>query len=259
MNLIRRHGAARAALIVFAALGVSLALAAPASASTGLDAANRAFAEGHFADAAAQYESIVAREGYSAPVLFDLGNAYQRQDKPALAILAYERAKLLAPRDAAITENLETARKAAGVSDDSGMLDRVTHRLTDNEWTWLATAAFWLAAAGAAGAWLFPRGRTWLVRAATAGALVGAVAAVGLVSSMGEERAALAIRAAPVLVSPFDGAQSSFSLRPGSGVEIQRAHEGYVLVRDGQGRSGWVEHRAIARLVGDESGASLGG
>jgi hypothetical protein len=60
-------------------LGVALLLAAslahaafnPATFET----ANNAFAQGKYAEAARSYESIIAQQGYSAPVLFDLANA----------------------------------------------------------------------------------------------------------------------------------------------------------------------------------------
>jgi tetratricopeptide (TPR) repeat protein len=245
----------RSLLAVVVAL-VAMLGASTASASPALDAANRSFAEAHYGDAATQYESLVRSEGYSAPLLFDLGNAYLRDDKPALAILSYERARLLAPRDAAIAANLAEARKAAGVADEPSFAHRAAHVLTTNEWTWIAAVAVWLAIAAGAGAWLFPRRRAWLVRAASLGALAGAPAIVALAASSHDLHAALVIRAAPVLVSPFDGAQSSFSLRAGSDLELARVHDGYVLVRDRAGRSGWVERSAVAPLV---DGARLGG
>jgi tetratricopeptide (TPR) repeat protein len=256
VHFVRRHGLAIAIVNVVVAFALALAMRASASP---LDDANRTFAEGHFADAAARYEAMIAHDGYSAPVLFDLGNAYLRADQPARAMLAYERARLLAPRDAAIATNLAEARKAAGVTDERNAFDRAVHVLTRDEWGWIATLAFWCAVAAGTGAWLFPRRRAWLVRTAAVGGFVAAIAAGGVVVSRHDDRAALALKAAPVLVSPFEGAQSSFVLRAGGGVEIQRAHGGYLLVHDRQGRSGWVERGVIAPLVPDGGAATLGG
>ena len=41
-----------------------------------------------------------APSGYSAPALYNRANAYARAGKPGLAVLNYERAKLLEPKDA---------------------------------------------------------------------------------------------------------------------------------------------------------------
>ncbi|MGH7295673.1 MAG: tetratricopeptide repeat protein, partial [Polyangiaceae bacterium] len=257
-----RRIAARIArrLLALAALGLAMGLASPASASTSLDDANRAFALGHYDEAAAQDEALLARRGYSAPVLFDLGNAYLRAGKPVDAVLAYERARLLSPRDAAIADNLAAARKAAGLAADGGqgglgglggLVERVDHRLSAGEWTWLAFGAFWLALAAGGGALLFRRPRGWLLGAACAGTLVAAIGAAGLVVSSRDLHAGLAMHAAPVLVSPFPSAQSSFALPAGTAVELGRVHDGYVLVRDRAGQSGWVEQAAVAPLVPD--------
>src|SRR5689334_2789551 len=91
-----------AALLV---AGCLLSVAPRAHAAT-LDDANRAFAEGRYSVAAAAFDELVHEQGYSAPLLFDLGNAYLRAGRPADAIVAYERAKVLSPRDREITENL---------------------------------------------------------------------------------------------------------------------------------------------------------
>lgn len=234
---------------VLAVLAACLGMTRLASASVAFDAANRAFAEGHYADAAARYEALIAREGYSAPVLFDLGNAYLRDNKPARALLAYERARLLAPRDPAIARNLSQARAAVGFEDHSNVGERLARRLTLDEWTWLGAVAFWLMAGTAAGTFLWRDRRSWLWRAALAGAAVSGVSLAAIAVSSRALRTGLVLEAAPVLVSPFAGAESSGSLRPGAEVEIERGHDGFALVRDRTGQEGWVERGVVAPLA----------
>jgi hypothetical protein len=253
-TLARRHRASRYLLVGFAALTVllaTIALSRRAFASPTLDAANHAFAEGHFAQAAAKYQTLIDEHGYSAPALLDLGNAQLRDGKPVEAILAYERARLIAPRDAAIANNLAEARKAAGVEPEPKLADRISHVLTANESTWLATAGVWLGLAFGAAAVLFPRRRPWLTRGASMSVIAGAVGIVALVVARGDAHAALVMKAAPVLVSPFDGAQSSFSLHAGSDIELGSVHDGFVLVRDRGGESGWVDRAAVTPLIAD--------
>ena len=251
MIFARYHQWERIAVAIVLAVVAVLGLAPTAWASSELDAANRAFARGHYSDAARQYQAIIDAKGYSAPVLFDLGNAYLREGKPAEATLAYERARLLAPRDSAIATNLAEARKATGAVETRGPTGHATHVLTTTEWTWLASVAFWLLVASVGSAWLSPRRRPWFARAAVVAFLLTALSVGSLVVSRDDQRAAVVLRAAPVLLSPFEGAQSSFSVGAGNDVLLGRHHDTYVLLHLPDGRSGWVERSVVAPLVSD--------
>lgn len=180
-----------------------------------------------------------------------MGNAYLRAAEPAEAILAYERASLLAPRDGAIAANLAAARKIAGTPEESGLAHRFESALSIDEWTWLLTGAFWLTLAAGTAAVLWDRRRHTFVTAASISATVALTACAGLTLSSRVLSAGLATRAAPVLVSPFASAQSSFSLPSGAPVELGAIHEGYVFVHEADGRSGWVEREAVARVIPD--------
>ena len=69
-----------------------------------------AYANGNYADAISAYEALLANEGESAEVHYNLGNAYYKSENIAKAILAYERALLLNPGDEDIAFNLQLAR-----------------------------------------------------------------------------------------------------------------------------------------------------
>ena len=77
--------------------------------------ANTSFESGNYRAAISQYEAILAHNGFSAPLLFNLGNAYYRDGQFGAAILNFERAQVLAPRDNSIAANLRLAREKAGV------------------------------------------------------------------------------------------------------------------------------------------------
>ena len=53
----------------------------------------------------------VIQSAYSAPALYDLGNFYARAGRPAMAVLNYERARILAPTDPDIQANLSQVRE----------------------------------------------------------------------------------------------------------------------------------------------------
>ena len=78
----------------------------------------------------------------SAPALFNRGNALVREGKPGPAILAYERAQQLAPRDPAIAHNLKAVRDTAGVVAPTPAWWQSSARvLTMNEWAWSGSLA----------------------------------------------------------------------------------------------------------------------
>ena len=71
--------------------------------------ADSLYAAEHYQQAAQQYE-ILLKQGSSADLYYNLGNAYYRMDNITQAIIAYERALLLDPGDKDIRMNLQLAR-----------------------------------------------------------------------------------------------------------------------------------------------------
>ncbi|MBR6805509.1 MAG: tetratricopeptide repeat protein [Bacteroidaceae bacterium] len=90
--------------IMFAALSLAV------SAQTDKIAADSAYVKGDYKAAIEIYESLVANNGESADVYYNLGNAYYKSENIAKAVLNYERALLLNPDDEDIRFNLELAR-----------------------------------------------------------------------------------------------------------------------------------------------------
>lgn len=112
--------------------------------SAAFSAANQSFQAGDFASAAATYEKCLTTEGPRAAVFYNLGNAYQRLGQYGPAILAYERARLVTPRDPDLLANLTLARKSANAIEGPTFdprLDAVLSYLSRNEWSWLVVGA----------------------------------------------------------------------------------------------------------------------
>lgn len=85
-----------------------LAVSATMSAVTKADA-DSAYVRQQYQQAINDYEQLL-KEGVSADVYYNLGNAYYRTDNITRAILNYERALLLQPGDKDIRFNLQLAR-----------------------------------------------------------------------------------------------------------------------------------------------------
>lgn len=76
-----------------------------------LEEANKHYTDQEFDRAAEEYEQILASGKESAEVYFNLGNAYFKTGDHVQAILNYERAKLLDPRNEDIDFNLKVANQ----------------------------------------------------------------------------------------------------------------------------------------------------
>lgn len=69
--------------------------------------ADSAYSAGRYGEAVEIYKSIIEKQGYSAEILFDLGNAAYKNGDNGLAMLSYERAHRLDPRNKEIKNNLQ--------------------------------------------------------------------------------------------------------------------------------------------------------
>ncbi len=234
------------------ALLLATALARAASQTTAFETANDAFAQGKFSDAARSYESIIAQQGYSAPVLFNLANAQQRGGQLGQAILNYERAKLLAPKDPDIAANLQVARQRAGVAEErqSGA-HSAAQLLTLNGWFCFAAMAICLLSVALPLKQLRPRLRRALRWSSMAAALVFAAALSAIVMRWPElHRAVVTAPEAVAGVAPVTMAQPAFKLRAGEVVMWKQTHGEFARIKNHAGHEGWVKASDIARVVG---------
>lgn len=78
--------------------------------ATAKSEADKAYQEERFEQAIKLYEEILATEGESAVIYYNLGNSYYKNKDIAKAVLNYERALLLNPGDADIRFNLDMAK-----------------------------------------------------------------------------------------------------------------------------------------------------
>ncbi len=114
----------------------------PATPGEAFQQAGAAYEKGKFADALALY-GAAAEGGMTAALAYNTGNAEFRLGRRGRAVLWFERARELSPRDEDIRFNLRVAR--AHISDEGGsaweFLDRA---LTPRELPWAAVILAWL-------------------------------------------------------------------------------------------------------------------
>lgn len=94
--------------------------------------ANRLYEEKKFDTAIKEYEHIIQRTRDPA-VYYNLANAYFRVNKIGKAILNYERALRLFPRDQDINLNLRFSKKTLNISEQPGLIRSITNFFTSLE------------------------------------------------------------------------------------------------------------------------------
>ncbi len=224
-------------------------------ASVGFTQANSAFAAGDYEAAAAGFRAIVETGRVSAALLYDLANSDSKAGRAGEAVLNYERALLLAPRDPDVQANLRQTRAAANLAEPQrGRWQQTAAVLTVDEWAWFAAAALWAACLLLAAHALrldAQRRPTRLWMTSVAGLGLAAVACGSLATTrLDDLDRAVVVGPGPALrVAPFDSATISTELVAGQLVEPERWHESFVLVRTPDGQAGWIPSTDLSEIL----------
>jgi hypothetical protein len=190
--------------------------------------------------------------GVSTPSHLNEANAGQRAEGVGPAILGYERARFLAPRDSAVAENLRAVREKAGLNVPAiPGWQRPAHWLGFDGWALLGSFALLTLC-------VVPFRRDsipWLSRRAVTAIAAGCGVMVVLASSaLGLrwnelDRAVIQSVDATVHIAPAASAQSTFVLKAGDLVTAKREHGDFIFVRTLDLRSGWVNKSDLERII----------
>ena len=242
----------------FAALTFTLAMAGTVSRALQADPATAASTPSpsiapanSTTQSATRAPGTTAATGYSASALYNLANAYARTQKPGLAVLNYERARLLDPTDPDIEANLRRVQEAAGLPPETHPAwDRVTARLTPQALSWLGFAGLLIAGAGMLARPLYPQHRRKLLVPTLLGVCLCAVTAASAIALWPMVHSGIVVtHDAPVRVSPVSMEAPLFTLPEATRVRMGSEHDGFVLIQTSGGRTGWVPSANLAPIV----------
>ena len=208
--------------------------------------ANLLYAQNKFPEAASLYESMIKAGRHSAPLFFNLGNAYFRQGQLGRALFNYRRAERLAPRDPDIQANLRFTRErvTGGLSMSAPAWQRAVRYFTLNEIATVTALLFWIwAGLVCIVQWrpaLKPQLRGFgLFLSSVLGV---AVLLLCLAYFTGRERIAIVTaQKSDILLGPIAESQVSFTATDGTELAFLAKRDDWIQVSDRSDRSGWIQ------------------
>lgn len=220
------------------------------------DAALTAYDSGDFRRALEIYsEEMKSKTEVSPSLLYDMGNCYYQMGELPRALVCYERAARLAPRNSDIQENLNLTRRKLllgekyRVESPADLLVWIRDIFRIDEWILAAAIGFslFLIALGVRSrfryGWRMTAGLGLLLLA------VSLTAALTQDAVLYSGRQAIVVRRnAPVYSLPSDRPSAVQSrLKEGREVNVEETRLGWARIRDG-GEEGWVREGDIQPL-----------
>ena len=223
--------------------------------------ADTEYQKGNYQQAIRDYEEVL-KNGESAEIYFNLGNAYYRTDNITKAVLNYERARLLSPGDDDINFNLQFARSKTidKITPESEMFfitwykSLVNFTSVDN---WAKTGILCIVMALLL-VLLYLFGPQLMLR--KIGFFGGLAFFVSFLLSnlfAFQQKQALDNRTGAIIISPSvnikktpaKNSADQFVLHEGTRVDIiDKGMTDWRCIRVGDGREGWIETKAIEEI-----------
>jgi tetratricopeptide (TPR) repeat protein len=226
--------------------------------------ANEAYKAGRFQEAVDGYSRLIQSGHESGPLFYNLGNAYFRLSRLGWAILNYERARLLMPRDADLNFNLRYARDQMkdAVAESQGLMNTAffwlnTFNLHELFWGFaVLNVVFWAILVTR----LFVR-PDWIFYPLLVVLILWFIAGFSLglkwYQVHTDERAVVVKEEISVLAGPDINDTVLFKLHAGTEVCLERSEEGWSLVSLPDKKRGWVKKEAVERINWTEKGANF--
>ncbi len=218
--------------------------------------ANNHYKNGEFKEAIADYESILAEGRTSVALYFNLGNAYFRLHQPGRALLSYERARRLQPRDPEIQTNIRLARSQLAYARPPRM--KLLKRIVEAPFQWVSLDEWTGGVLLVYLSLITMLSAMALVKAArgrlrTPARILALIFVIGLslmyVKIKSQGREALVVRQrAEARFAPFEKATTHFELSEGMTVTVVEKKQGWFKVERPDGKTGWLASDAVALI-----------
>ena len=223
--------------------------------------ADSAYIRGQYQQAIKDYEMLL-KQGASADLYYNLGNAYYRSENITRAVLNYERALLLSPGDRDIRFNLQIARAKTidKIMPESEMFFFTWYRslvnlMSVDAWAWTALIALALLIVLLL-VYLFSE-RIWLRKVGFFGGFVLLILFALSNLFAWQQKQDLLFRKGAIVISPSVTVKSTpakngtdlFILHEGTKVSItDGTMKGWMGIRIADGKEGWIESNMIEEI-----------
>jgi hypothetical protein len=239
-------------LLVAASIWILLANAVADGAElVTLEKANRAFREGKYEEARANYLQLIST-GLAAPELFfNLGNIWLKEGEQGRAILNFRRSLVLDPNFAPAQQNLDSVLHSIGSTEEHPFYQWL--RLRSDFWFACTAIFFWLTAIAAL-LWVTIQGfRT----AGGIGLLVFApLFALSLMVTLwvgdgmkDPDLAVLVDQSADVRFGPAASSRTVVTMGAGQELKLATERGEWTFCRLSNGLSGWVHTQSVERII----------
>ncbi len=228
-------------------------IASSANAKVTKQMADAEYAKGNYQEAIKAYNEVL-KEGVSADLYYNLGNAYFRTQNITQAVIAYERAYKLQPGDEDIRFNLQFARSKTidKITPESEMFfvtwyrSLVNYTSSDN-WARISIVMF-LVSLVLLIVYLFGS-QMWMIKTGFYGAVTCFIMFVASLFLAWQQKcvaqnhdgAVITASSVTVKKTPASGSANEMILHEGTRVEItDRSLKGWYGIRLTDGREGWL-------------------
>ncbi len=223
--------------------------------------ANQFYAKQDYENAITLYKALIADKKISAEIYYNLGNSYFKTGKVSLAIIAYERAKKIAPDDEDIDFNLKIA--SLKTIDRIDVVPDVFYKrwyrsasllFSANGWSTLFIISIWLFFISAA---IYILGKSIAIKKLGFFVMItflfitsfGYLMASSSYSiAHGEEHGIVMAPSVYVKSSPDEKGNDLFILHEGTKVEVMETFENWNKIKIANGNIGWLKKNEIEKI-----------
>ena len=246
-------------LLIFALNAWAEEAASPQEYNTIFFRANNLYREEQYDAAIQEYEKLISAGLRSANIFYNLDNCYLRMGSRGKAILYYERAFRMRPRDADIRSNLDFARKL--VEGSAGGYNRRWYNrmflflrgfLSSGEMTLLVSILYFMAMISLILSIPFKVQRRLFYYLAAAFLVLFIVVLPSFISSVYEsefqKRAVIMVKETDVRFEPNDDATVHFKIHEGAVIQVTRTQNGWHQIRRSDGKMGWLKGEVFTAI-----------
>ena len=216
--------------------------------------AGQLYREGKFDEAVAEYEKLLSGDTESANIYYNIGNCYFKKGAIGKAIVNYQRAKRLNPRDRDMEANLRHAlsmTKSTSGSDEGPWFLRYASDFFDtftiNELAVILSSIYLIIIILILICFIFKIPKFHCAIVSFILGIILVFSSVGLYLKISDlKREAVIIEEkTDARFEPFDRATTHFVLYEGNKVLVIKRNDGWDKVRRRDGKVGWVENKSL--------------